>query len=75
MTTGTTSGAGALASLRWFDPDDVLTPAEVGAALHVSGKTVTRWAKAGKLPHFRTMGGHRRFRAGDVLKALEDAQQ
>jgi excisionase family DNA binding protein len=34
-----------------------------GAAdlLHVSPKTVARWAKEGKLPFTKTLGGHRRF--------------
>jgi excisionase family DNA binding protein len=29
-------------------------------------KTVTRWAKAGKLTSIRTLGGHRRFRKSEV---------
>jgi DNA-binding transcriptional MerR regulator len=27
----------------------------------VSPKTVTRWAKQGRLAHRRTLGGHRRY--------------
>jgi DNA-binding transcriptional MerR regulator len=27
----------------------------------VSPKTVARWAKQGRLPHRRTLGGHRRY--------------
>ena len=38
-----------------------LTNSGVAALLHVSPKTVTRWAKEGKLPFQRTLGGHRRF--------------
>ena len=38
-----------------------LTTAEVADLLHVSPKTVTRWAREGKLPHSRTLGGHRRY--------------
>lgn len=34
---------------------------DVAALLHVSPKTVSRWAKEGKLPFVKTMGGHRRF--------------
>src|SRR5205807_1349367 len=34
-----------------------LTTAEVAEILHVSPKTVTRWAREGKLPHSRTLGG------------------
>jgi excisionase family DNA binding protein len=44
-----------------IDMDSLLTPAEVAAILYVDPKTVTRWAKAGKLNCFRTPGGHRRF--------------
>jgi excisionase family DNA binding protein len=35
----------------------------------VDPKTVTRWAKAGKLTSIRTLGGHRRFKESEV-KAL-----
>jgi excisionase family DNA binding protein len=54
-------------------PRDVryLKTAEVADILHVSPKTVTRWAKDGKLPHSRTLGGHRRFPAGDIRKLAE----
>ena len=45
-----------------------LKTAQVADLLHVSPKTVTRWAKEGKLPHSRTLGGHRRFPA----QAIED---
>lgn len=51
----------------------MLTPAEVAAVFHVDPKTVTRWAKAGKITYIRTLGGHRRFRVSDV-KALLDRQ-
>ena len=38
-----------------------LTSAEVATRLHVSPKTVSRWAKHGLLEHRRTLGGHRRY--------------
>jgi excisionase family DNA binding protein len=38
-----------------------LYPVEVAALLHVSPKTISRWAKHGKLPFQRTLGGHRRY--------------
>ncbi len=50
---------------------DYLKTAEVADLLHVSPKTVTRWAKDGKLPHSRTLGGHRRFPAGSIQKLAE----
>ena len=38
-----------------------LRAAEVADRLHVTPKTVTRWAKDGRLPYRRTLGGHRRY--------------
>lgn len=46
--------------------DDLMTPAEVAARFRVDPKTVTRWSNAGKLGAVRTLGGHRRFRRGEV---------
>jgi excisionase family DNA binding protein len=44
----------------------LLTPREVADLFGVDPKTVTRWAKAGKLTSIRTLGGHRRFRKSEV---------
>jgi excisionase family DNA binding protein len=55
--------------------ESLLTPAEVAALFRVDPKTVTRWAKAGKLSSIRTLGGHRRYRAEEVMRFLEDARQ
>lgn len=53
------------------DADDtLLTPAEVAALFRVSPKTVTRWARSGKLTALRTLGGHRRFRSSEVRELL-----
>ena len=49
-----------------------LKTAEVADMLHVSPKTVTRWAKDGKLPHSRTLGGHRRFPADAIEQLAKD---
>jgi excisionase family DNA binding protein len=38
-----------------------LTASQVAARLHVSPKTVSRWANQGRLAHRRTLGGHRRY--------------
>lgn len=54
--------------------DELLTPSEVAKLFRVDPKTVTRWAKAGKLSSIRTLGGHRRYRAGEVHHLL-DAQR
>ena len=53
------------------ESDHLLTPAEVAALFRVDPKTVTRWAKAGKLTSIRTLGGHRRYRASEVHALLE----
>jgi excisionase family DNA binding protein len=51
--------------------DALLTPAEVAALFRVNPKTVTRWARAGKITAVRTLGGHRRFRATEIRRCLE----
>ncbi|GAA2522284.1 BldC family transcriptional regulator [Rarobacter incanus] len=50
----------------------LLTPAEVANMFRVDPKTVTRWAKAGKLSSIRTLGGHRRYRESEVRSLLAD---
>ncbi len=55
---------------RSTDTEPLLTPAEVATMFRVDPKTVTRWAKAGKLTSIRTLGGHRRFRESEVRALL-----
>ena len=58
---------------RAGDQEVLLTPAEVAKIFRVDPKTVTRWAKAGKITAIRTLGGHRRYRQSEIqalLKAL-----
>ena len=55
-------------------PEALLTPSEVAQLFRVNPKTVTRWARAGKLTAIRTLGGHRRFRASEIKRCLEDMQ-
>ncbi len=50
--------------------DALLTPAEVAALFRVNPKTVTRWARAGKITAIRTLGGHRRYRESEVRALL-----
>jgi excisionase family DNA binding protein len=52
------------------DGDALLTPAEVAALFRVDPKTVTRWARAGKLTSLRTLGGHRRYRESEIRALL-----
>ena len=53
----------------------LLTPSEVAKMFRVDPKTVTRWAKAGKLSSIRTLGGHRRYRASEVERLLKGMQE
>ena len=57
------------------EPEKLLTPSEVAAIFRVDPKTVTRWAKVGKLSSIRTLGGHRRFREAEVKMLRAAAQE
>ena len=48
--------------------ESYLTPSEAARILHVSPKTVNRWADQGLLRCVVTLGGHRRFAPGEVAK-------
>ena len=52
---------------------ELLKPCEVASIFRVSPKTATRWANDPNAPisAIRTIGGHRRFRAIDVIRAIE----
>lgn len=54
------------------DGDKLLKPGEVADLFRVDPKTVTRWAKDGKVPSVTTPGGHKRFRESVVRAMLED---
>jgi excisionase family DNA binding protein len=58
-----------------IDGEALLTPAEVAAMFRVNPKTVTRWARAGKISAIRTLGGHRRFKASEVQSFLARTQE
>ena len=53
--------------------EKLLTPAEVASMFRVDPKTVTRWAKAGKLSSIRTLGGHRRYRESEIKGLLQES--
>ena len=55
--------------------DRLLTPAEVAEMFRVNPKTVTRWARTGRLRAIKTIGGHRRYRLSEVRKAVEAANE
>ena len=60
-----------LSQLSVSGQENLLTPAEVAALFRVDPKTVTRWAKAGKLTSIRTLGGHRRYKESEVKTLLK----
>ena len=43
------------------DAEPFLSPRQVADLLHVSPETIARWAKDGRLPYQRTLGGHGRY--------------
>ena len=52
-----------------------LRTAEVGDLLHVSPETVSRWAKEGKLPFLKTLGGHRRYPEAEIRELAEELRE
>jgi len=57
------------------EPEELLTPAEVAAMFRVNPKTVTRWHRTGKVSAIRTLGGHRRFRASEIRRLLDQTEE
>jgi excisionase family DNA binding protein len=77
--TGAATGGGANGVDRHDRPalaetERLLTPAEVAAMFRVDPKTVTRWARDGRLTAVRTLGGHRRYLESQVLALLRAAR-
>ena len=58
-------------SLSPSSQENLLTPSEVAALFRVDPKTVTRWAKAGKLTSIKTLGGPRRYKESEVKSLLK----
>jgi excisionase family DNA binding protein len=56
-------------------PSYLRAAAEVADILHVSPKTVSRWAKEGKLPFLKTLGGHRRYPEAEIRQLAEGLRQ
>jgi excisionase family DNA binding protein len=74
------TAAEALAAVQRAAPrapevEPLLTPQEVATMFRVDPKTVTRWARAGKLTSLRTLGGHRRYRESEVRALLTGVPQ
>ena len=52
-----------------------LRTAEVADILHVSPKTVSRWAKEGRLPFLKTLGGHRRYPELEIRELADELRE
>jgi excisionase family DNA binding protein len=48
---------------------------EVADILHVSPETVSRWAKEGKLPFMRTLGGHHRYPEAEIRELANQLRE
>ena len=68
-------GHGVAAERKGSEAPDFLRPAEVADLLSVSPKTVSRWAKDGKLPFLKTLGGHCRYPAAEVQQLVDVLRQ
>lgn len=53
----------------------VVAIGSLASALGVSEQTVRNWCEAGKIPSFRSAGGHRRFNVHEVLASLGIKQE
>lgn len=59
---------------RWIDErDDLLRTADVAALFHVSPRTVSEWARRGRVPSVRTPGGQWRYPAAPIRRLVERA--
>jgi excisionase family DNA binding protein len=52
------------------ETEELLTPSEVAALFRVDPKTVTRWARAGRISCIKTLGGHRRFKTSEIRRLI-----
>ena len=52
--------------------DSLLTSHQVGRLLQVSRRSVNNWIEQGRIPAFRTPGGHRRVRVADLMDFLTE---
>ena len=50
-------------------------PGETAAFFRVNVRTLSRWAREGKIPSIRTLGGHRRFKLADVQRLLQESAE
>lgn len=53
----------------------LLRTVDVANLFQVSERTVSEWARQGRIPSVRTPGGHRRYPADQVRRLLEAAEE
>jgi excisionase family DNA binding protein len=51
----------------------LLRTSDVAALFQVSERTVSDWARRGRIPSVRTPGGHRRYPAEEIRRIMEEA--
>ncbi|MFN2591663.1 MAG: helix-turn-helix domain-containing protein, partial [Candidatus Dormibacteria bacterium] len=56
-------------------PDLYLRTGEVATMLHVSTKTVARWADEGKINYVLTLGGHRRYSVRGIRRVMAEVER
>jgi len=55
-----------------MDSKQSFSTSEVARFCHVTPDTVRKWAEAGRIPVFKTPGGHRRIRRDDLVQFLRE---
>ena len=51
----------------------MLRTADVAAMFQVSERTVSDWARRGRIPSVRTPGGHRRYPADEIHRIMRES--
>lgn len=65
----------ALIMARTRTPDTHVRTAQAAEILQVHPRTVTRWAREGRLPYMRTLGGHRVYPEAAIRELLKELTQ
>jgi excisionase family DNA binding protein len=52
--------------------EDLINTSTACKMLGVTAKTLRRWCRDGFLPHYTTVGGHKRFSLREIRKFLEE---
>ena len=60
-------------SNRQFEPTNDYKPGELAKLFDVARSTICNWAQDGKLKHYTTPGGDRRFPRTDVVAFMKSA--